>query len=898
MKVIKKESLEKENKIKQVMNEKLIMENLQNPSIVKLYWAFQSKKKLHFVMDFCAGGELFYHLHNVGKLTESQAKFYFAEIVLGLEYLHSKGIIYRDLKPENILLDIDGHVRLADFGLSKSGMNLQLLTSSFCGSPEYMSPEMLLQTGHGFMVDFYSLGALIYEMITGLPPYYTTDRDEMYNRILNSPLIIPAYFSDELKNLISELLKKDPEERLGNERGIIEIKEHAWCKDINWDAYFEHKIEPPFKPDLRQSHFDPEYTKIPVNDNMQKAERSISCYYEGNSEIFANNGQIDQSDQSSILDTQRKAEGPFAGFSFCQENPPEIITLNVASPLRGEVTEGDDLFGVDIPSIEKQNDTPGTLHKEPLLFSSEKVKTGRNRINSESQIHIGDITEKIADELETGRVVLSGNGQGPGHIFAELTKDANGSNKNIEPIRLIKSPEAGSSIYDESMVSVAQEHVNGDSIVKTKVSNTPMKTKDFGVALNSRLNGIRQSALITKNTKSNIHSPVSQHYSQNHNLQGYVTSGHTPLQKYKHCGMSASGRNTLKKDSASKSGKKKEELKKSQQSTKQSMIHTSDGKVREKAKHILSKMLSPSEARIIQKPYVAKSKENQTITALNKTKASNAFDTSGFFVDRIEKKAQEMMQKANKELATINCIRSVKNAIRPKSGEHKNNNIQLFKTIHHNNPNSGNTSRQNIICTQPKIQSRNNPQVKEAVLPAATTLGEISSQLNVQKSFDTTSTGATITTINKKACFDYVNKEQKRIHEFVNTVMNSQPKLIKSNLQLGYKHSQTKPTTTIMKAGIRNNSLSKKSKPNSSKDITSTFGALHTVDGEIPKNSKQKSIIGSSLCTSRVNDSSQIAKRSSSSGLKKNMPPQAENGLSKNAALNTKIGKLVKVMAK
>lgn len=140
-------------------------------------------------MDLCAGGELFYLLHQKGRLPEAVAKFYFAEILLGLEYIHNRGIVYRDLKPENVLIDIDGHIKLADFGLSKvfhkeSADTNETLTNSFCGSPEYMSPEMLMGTGHGFAVDYYSLGALLFEMLTGLPPFYSTDRDTMYMAIV------------------------------------------------------------------------------------------------------------------------------------------------------------------------------------------------------------------------------------------------------------------------------------------------------------------------------------------------------------------------------------------------------------------------------------------------------------------------------------------------------------------------------------------------------------------------------------------------------------------------------------------------------------------------------------------------------------------------------------------
>ena len=125
-------------------------------------------------MDVCTGGELFFHLNKLSKFTEDQAKFYFCEVLLGLEYLHDQDIVYRDIKPENILIDVDGHAKIADFGLSKV-IPAQHHSYSFCGSPEYMAPEMLLATGHDRKVDIYCLGALLFEMLTGLPPFYNKD---------------------------------------------------------------------------------------------------------------------------------------------------------------------------------------------------------------------------------------------------------------------------------------------------------------------------------------------------------------------------------------------------------------------------------------------------------------------------------------------------------------------------------------------------------------------------------------------------------------------------------------------------------------------------------------------------------------------------------------------------
>eukprot|EP00347_Sterkiella_histriomuscorum_P000019 403377493 len=265
MKCLKKEQIKRENKVRHVMNERQILQNIRHPFIVKMHWAFQSEHYLFIVLEFCPGGEIFYHMNKVLRFSERVAKFYFAEIVLALEYLHQNNIFYRDLKPENILLDQDGHIKLADFGISRLNFTERERTNSFCGSPEYMSPEMLRQGRvHGRNLDFYSLGALLFEMLTGLPPHFSENRDEMYRKILHSKVDYPKYLSPMAKSLLKGLLVKNPDQRLGSAYGIQEIKDHPFCMDINWDDVLNKVPMPPIKPSQKYSNFDPEYTNLPV----------------------------------------------------------------------------------------------------------------------------------------------------------------------------------------------------------------------------------------------------------------------------------------------------------------------------------------------------------------------------------------------------------------------------------------------------------------------------------------------------------------------------------------------------------------------------------------------------------------------------------------------------------
>jgi len=271
MKVLKKENIVKRNQVEHTRTERAVLGYVHHPFVVGMHAAFQTRDKLFFVLDYCAGGELFRHLQKLGKFAEPRARFYIAELTLALQHVHGLGVVYRDLKPENVLLDQRGHVRLTDFGLSKEGVTRHAQGAhSFCGTPEYLAPEILARRGHGRAVDWWSLGALLYEMLTGLPPFYSRDREKLFQGIKSGELAYPSYLGAAAASLLAALLHRDPTLRLGSgPSDADEIKAHRFFDSVDWAALLDGTTTPPWTPtvvgSLDTSQFDREFTSLPIH---------------------------------------------------------------------------------------------------------------------------------------------------------------------------------------------------------------------------------------------------------------------------------------------------------------------------------------------------------------------------------------------------------------------------------------------------------------------------------------------------------------------------------------------------------------------------------------------------------------------------------------------------------
>uniref|UniRef100_A0ACB8EI58 Uncharacterized protein n=2 Tax=Sphaerodactylus townsendi TaxID=933632 RepID=A0ACB8EI58_9SAUR len=298
LKALKKDVVLIDDDVECTMVEKRVLALAwENPFLTHLYCTFQAKEHLFFVMEFLNGGDLMFHIQDKGRFDLFRATFYAAEILCGLQFLHSKGIIYRDLKLDNVMLDKDGHIKIADFGMCKENVFGENKATTFCGTPDYIAPEILQGLKYTFSVDWWSFGVLLYEMLIGQSPYHGDDEDELFESIRVDTPHYPRWITKESKDILEKLFERDPTKRLGVTGNI---RDHSFFKTINWPLLERREVDPPFKPKVKSpsdySNFDREF--LSEKPRLSHSDKNL----------------IDSMDQSA-----------FAGFSFINPKFEQIL---------------------------------------------------------------------------------------------------------------------------------------------------------------------------------------------------------------------------------------------------------------------------------------------------------------------------------------------------------------------------------------------------------------------------------------------------------------------------------------------------------------------------------------------------------------------------------------------
>ncbi|XP_046880744.1 protein kinase C delta type-like [Hypomesus transpacificus] len=298
VKALKKDVVLMDDDVECTMVEKRVLALAwDNPFLTHLYSTFQTKEHLFFVMEYLNGGDLMFHIQDKGRFDLYRATFYSAETLVGLQFLHSKGIIYRDLKLDNVMLDKDGHIKIADFGMCKENVFGEVRASTFCGTPDYIAPEILLGQKYTFSVDWWSFGVLVYEMLIGQSPFQGDDEDELFESIRMDTPHYPRWITKEAKDLLEKLFERDPSRRLGV---VGNIRGHSFFKTLNWPALERRELDPPFKPKVKSpndcSNFDREF--LNEKPRLSHADKNL----------------LDSMDQTA-----------FAGFSFINPKMEHLL---------------------------------------------------------------------------------------------------------------------------------------------------------------------------------------------------------------------------------------------------------------------------------------------------------------------------------------------------------------------------------------------------------------------------------------------------------------------------------------------------------------------------------------------------------------------------------------------
>ncbi|XP_057304015.1 RAC-beta serine/threonine-protein kinase-like [Hydractinia symbiolongicarpus] len=299
IKLLRKDVILAKDEVEHTLTENRVLQSTKHPFLTELKYSFQTPDRLVFVMECVNGGDLFFHLQREKVFSEAWSKFYGAEITLALKYLHEEKIVYRDVKLENLLIDSDGHIKLIDFGLCKQEISFADITQTFCGTPEYLAPEVLEDDHYGNAVDWWGFGVVLYEMLCGRLPFYNRDHEVLFELVLREPVRFPSCLTPQSKSILNGLLEKSPEKRLGGTiRDAEQVMEHEFFELINWNDIFHKKIPPPFKPSIDNKedvkYFDEDFTRetprlTPPKDCLD--DYATKYFSEFSSFSFVDNGE-------------------------------------------------------------------------------------------------------------------------------------------------------------------------------------------------------------------------------------------------------------------------------------------------------------------------------------------------------------------------------------------------------------------------------------------------------------------------------------------------------------------------------------------------------------------------------------------------------------------------------
>ncbi|KAG0205883.1 serine/threonine protein kinase psk1 [Mortierella sp. GBA30] len=374
MKVLKKASIIVHAKDTEcTMSERKILEAIRHPFIVKLHYAFQTDHRLYLILEYASGGELFTHLAAERMFSEENTAFYAAQLVLALEHLHSLGIIYRDLKPENIMLNAHGDIVLTDFGLSKVPLeSSDGRTGTVCGTIEYMAPEVISErVQYDRTVDWWSLGIVIHDMLTGSPPFVASNRKKTMDAIMNKKLNLPYYLSTDAKDLLGKLLKRTPSARLGHgPKGIENIKNHRFFRKIDWKLLALRELEPPIVPFLSDpesvENFNTEFTSMPVQESPIFSHSSVQIngggqgtgYYSDTGKQLPGSGQHTPSRYTTAHSSISSSSNAAGGLAAAMTG------------IKGLSVDGGDHHVGGIPMVKTRSSSPEHHHFQDFSYVS------------------------------------------------------------------------------------------------------------------------------------------------------------------------------------------------------------------------------------------------------------------------------------------------------------------------------------------------------------------------------------------------------------------------------------------------------------------------------------------------------------------------------------------------